>query len=63
MNSRDSEVIDHPNFESWASEIGYDADSRKAESIYRACLEIALKLRSALGDRGLKELREACQDY
>lgn len=59
----DSDVIDAGGFESWASDFGYDTDSRKAESIYRACLDIALKLRAAIGDDGLRQLREACQDY
>lgn len=59
----DSDVLDYGSFEEWASEFGYDADSRKAEPIYRACLEIALKLRNALGDDGLRQLREAAQDY
>lgn len=59
----DSSAIDYPTFEEWARELGYDTDSRKAESIYRACLEIALALRSALGDSGLAQLQTACQDY
>ncbi len=59
----DSGVLDAGGFESWAADLGYDADSRKAEAIYRACLDIALKLRSALGDDGLRQLCEACQDY
>lgn len=59
----DADAIEHPTFESWASDFGYDTDSRKAEAIYRACLETALKLRSALGDEGLRQLRDACQDY
>ncbi len=54
----DSSVLDHGGFESWAAEYGYDADSRSAESIYRACLEIALKLRAAIGDSGLGMLRD-----
>lgn len=33
------------DFESWCGEFGYDTDSRKAESIYRACIEISGKLR------------------
>ena len=56
-------AIDSPTYEDWASEIGYDSDSRNGEAIYRACLEIGLKLRAALGDKVLSELREACQDF
>jgi hypothetical protein len=59
----DSDVIDAGGFESWAGDLGYDTDSRKAESIYRACLEHALKLRAAIGDAALSELRTAFQDY
>ncbi len=60
MNSR---VLDCSSFEEWAGEFGYDVDSRKAESIYRACLEIALKLRNGLGEEGLRALQNATQDY
>lgn len=59
----DADVLDASSFEEWASNLGYDTDSRKAETIYRACLDIALKLRNALGESGLAKLREACQDY
>lgn len=59
----DSSVIDHPDFESWASDLGYDADSRSAERTYQACLGIALKLRAAIGDAGLAKLRNACEGY
>jgi len=59
----DSEAIEHGSFEDWASDFGYDTDSRKAESMYRACLECGLKLRQAIGDNGITQLREAFQDY
>jgi hypothetical protein len=59
----DGDAIDSSGFEDWASNFGYDLDSRKAEQIYRACLDIGLKLRAALGDEGWRELQEACQDY
>jgi len=59
----DSDVLEYGSFEDWAGSIGYDPDSRSAESTYRTCLEIALKLRNALGDDGLSRLREACQDF
>lgn len=59
----DSDVIDCATFEEWAENYGMDTDSRKAEATYRACLEIALKLRNGLGEAGLKTLREAVQDY
>lgn len=59
----DSDVIDCGSFEEWAGNYGYEVDSRKAESTYRQCLEIALKLRNAIGEDGLQRLREVCQDY
>ena len=59
----DADVLEYRNFEDWASCMGYDEDSRKGEAIYRACLEIALALRSALGDAKLTELREDFQGY
>ena len=59
----DSDVMDAGGFEYWAANYGFDADSRKAEATYRACLDIALKLRAAIGDEGLSRLREAFQDY
>ncbi len=59
----DASAIDHPTFESWASDFGYDSDSRSAERTYRACLEIGLALRAAIGDKGLQQLRDAAQDY
>lgn len=59
----DSEAIDHPDFESWASDLGYDSDSRAAERTYRACVATGLAIRAGVGDAGLVELRESCQDY
>lgn len=61
--AQDAGAIDARDFEDWASDFGLDTDSRQAEATYRACLEIALKLRAALGDAGLAALREATQDY
>ena len=59
----DSDVLDHATFESWAGDFGYDTDSRSAESTYRACLEIALKLRAGIGESDLAALREAASEY
>lgn len=65
---RDADVLDSGGFENWASELGYDTDSRKAEAIYHEaiyheCLELALKLRAGIGEQALSELRDAGQDY
>ena len=59
----DAEAIDYPTYEDWASCFGYDEDSRAGEKIYKACLEMGLRLRSVLGDAGLSKLRELYQDY
>lgn len=59
----DSSVLDAGTFEQWAADCGYDPDSRKAEATHRACLEIALQMRAAIGDAGLETLRTACEDY
>jgi len=59
----DASALDHPTFEEWARDFGYDPDSRKGERIYRQSLEIGLKLRAAIGDAGLETLREAFSDY
>lgn len=59
----DSDVLNYGTFEYWASEFGYDADSRSAESTYRACLETALKMRAAIGDAGMETMKTAFEDY
>jgi hypothetical protein len=43
----DSDVIGK-KFEEWASDLGYDVDSRKAEKIYHACAKQSYKLESFL---------------
>lgn len=37
-------------FEEFASEFGYDTDSRKAERAWRQCRELGVKVRMLLGD-------------
>ena len=59
----DAGVLDSPRFEDWSSDFGYDPDSRKGEAIYRACMVIALELRSMIGDVNLAKLRDLFQDY
>jgi len=38
------------DFESFCSELGYDADSRKAERTWKACQTMAPRVRRFLGD-------------
>lgn len=39
------------SFEEWASELGYDPDSRKAEKIFKACERGTKKLKKFLGEQ------------
>jgi len=50
-----SESLDY-GFEAWADESGYDTDSRKAEKIYKACLDMRASLLVLLGREGLADL-------
>ena len=61
--SQDAAALDCPSYEDFAAEFGYDEDSRQGEAVYRACLEIALKLRAGLGEAGLAQLRDAGEGY
>lgn len=60
--SSDVDTLNFSTFEDWASEFGYDKDSRSAEAIYGTSLEYALKLRGAVGEKGLSELQIAVSD-
>lgn len=55
--TRDSDALEM-TFEDWASEFGYDADSRKAEKTYRACQDNALRLKKILSEDKFKRVRE-----
>lgn len=56
----DSDVLNYASFEEWADCVGYDPDSRKAEAVYRECMNNALRLRQIIN---LDEATEAFQDY
>lgn len=43
-------------FDTWVKDLGYDPDSRKAETTYRLCARFYLELRSMLGGEVLSEL-------
>lgn len=60
---QDASVLDAGGFASWAADYGYDDDSMKAKAIYDDCIELALKLRGAIGDAGMEALRVAGEDY
>jgi hypothetical protein len=53
----DSASIDNArNFEDWASELGYDTNSRKAERTYRICQRQAERLEKFCGSEAYREL-------
>jgi len=58
-----SPYFDSESFEEWASNFGYDTDSRKAEKMYQECMETGRKLNRAFTAKELETLREAAQDY
>lgn len=58
----DAEALSYARFEDWADSYGYDPDSRTAEAVYRACLDIGLRLRAACEDDVLTRAYEAVED-
>ena len=57
-----SSVIHGESFEDFASEFGYDADSRKAERIYNACRESMFAFRKAFGHAVAEALVDSEED-
>ena len=43
-------VEDARSFEDWASDLGFDPDSRTAEKCFRVCLRLSPKVRRFMGD-------------
>ena len=56
--SEGSAYFDAMRFEDWASDIGYDTDSRKAERMFNECRETGAKLSAVLNREELDSLRE-----
>lgn len=52
----DADVLNHSSFESWATDFGYDVDSREARRTYHTCVESANKLAAVLG--GVPQVQE-----
>lgn len=50
-------------FENWALCYGYDADSRKAEAIYHACLENSRKISAIFSASEMESLDDMLRDY
>lgn len=60
---RDADVLGADGFEDWASDYGYDVDSREAEATYNECVKSARALQRVLGRQAIEQLRELFQDY
>jgi hypothetical protein len=54
--ARDSDALEMV-FDDWASELGYNTDSRKAEAVYRACQDNALRLKKILPPAQIEMLK------
>lgn len=53
----DSDVDDFRSYDEWASECGYDEDSRKGERVYNECQLLAREMRAVFGSDAMRELR------
>lgn len=51
------------SFDDWCSDFGYDSDSIKALSMYRACCEDGKKLRRLFTDEQISRLSDILEDY
>lgn len=51
-----SSIENTQGFEDWASDMGWNADSRKAERTYKICEAQAKRLRSFLGEEAYQQL-------
>lgn len=58
----DGDVLEY-DFEEWASNYGYDSDSRKAESTYNECRKQSREARRVLGLTLIEEAAALLQDY
>ena len=56
LASEASGVDNARSFEEWASEYGYDTDSRKAERTYQICKKQAQELKALLGQDAYNQL-------
>lgn len=61
----DSNVLTFENFEDWATDYGFDTDSRKAERIYNECLASALQFYNRLRATPdqIDRLKDAANEY
>ena len=50
-------------FEEFGSEFGYDEDSRKADALWKRCLNIAVKIESLFSPDEIEAMEKALEDY
>lgn len=58
----DAEALNHSSFEDWASDFGYDTDSRKAEEAYNQCVKTGLALLACVGHVNLTKMQELARE-
>lgn len=56
LSSDAASIENSPDFESWASDFGYETDSRKAERAFKACEHQAKRLQNFLGEDAYQQL-------
>lgn len=54
----DASALDAGGFSEWCADMGLNDDSIGARKMYDACIETAVKLRGAFGEKTLSELRD-----
>lgn len=59
----DVQGVDGETFEDWADNLGMDSDSRKAEKMFKACQDTALRLGLLFTPKELEQLHELYQDF
>lgn len=59
----DFSVLDYSNFEEFATEFGYDPDSRSAEQTYKDCIETGLQYNRFFSTEEREELATLLADY
>lgn len=55
---QDASALDSGGFPEWCADMGLDDDSISALATYDACIDVAVKLRGAFGDKTLSDLRD-----
>lgn len=58
----DASALDAGGFPEWCADMGMDDDSISARKMYDACIETAVKLRAAFGEKTLSDLRDLFQE-